>query len=148
MLDPACGTGNFLYVAMEMMKRLEGEVLDSLLDLGGEEALALEKQTVDPHQFLGMELNPRAAAIAELVIWLGYLQWYYRTQRGVPNEPILRDFGNIEVKDAVLTWDGYPVPHVDVRDGGRIETYPNPRKPVWPEADYIVGNPPFIGAKT
>ena len=146
-LDPACGTGNFLYVAMEMMKRLEGEVLDSLLDLGGEEALALEKQTVDPHQFLGMELNPRAAAIAELVIWLGYLQWYYRTQRGVPNEPILRDFGNIEVKDAVLTWDGYPVPQVEVREGKRVETYPNARKPMWPDAQFIVGNPPFIGGK-
>ncbi len=70
-LDPACGTGNFLYVSLELMKRLEGEVLEALADLGGQEALALDKQTVDPHQFLGLELNPRAAAIAELVIWLG-----------------------------------------------------------------------------
>ncbi len=146
-LDPACGTGNFLYVAMEMMKRLEGEVLDSLLDMGGEEALALEKQSVDPHQFLGMELNPRAAAIAELVIWLGYLQWYYRSQSGSPSEPILRDFNNIQVKDAVLTWDGYPVPKVEAHDGKRVETYPNGRKPAWPEAEFIVGNPPFIGGK-
>ena len=146
-LDPACGTGNFLYVAMEMMKRLEGEVLDALLDLGGEEALALEKQSVDPHQFLGIELNPRAAAIAELVIWLGYLQWYYRTQKGTPSEPILREFKNIQCRDAVLDWDGYPVPRVQTKDGVRIETYPNARKPKWPDAEYIVGNPPFIGGK-
>lgn len=58
-LDPACGTGNFLYVSMELMKRLEGEVLESLLDLGGQEALSsLERHTVDPHQFLGLEINP------------------------------------------------------------------------------------------
>ena len=67
-LDPACGTGNFLYVALEMVKRLEGEVLEALADLGGMEALTgLESHTVDPHQFLGIEINPRAAAIAELV---------------------------------------------------------------------------------
>ena len=136
-LDPACGTGNFLYVALEMIKRLEGEVLDALLDLGGQEALALEKQSVDPHQFLGIELNPRAAAIAELVIWLGYLQWYYRTQKGDPSEPILRDFRNIHCHDAVLDWDGYPVPKVETKDGKRIETFPNARKPKWPEAEFI-----------
>ena len=71
-LDPACGTGNFLYVTLELMKRLEGEVLDMIELLGGQEALRLEKFTVDPHQFLGIELNPRAAAIAELVLWIGY----------------------------------------------------------------------------
>lgn len=58
-LDPACGTGNFLYVAMAKIKELEGEVLDALVNLGGQEALALEKDAVDPHQFLGIEVNPR-----------------------------------------------------------------------------------------
>ena len=72
MLDPACGTGNFLYVSLELMKRLEGEVLEALLDLGGQEALrGLGSHSVDPHQFLGLEINPRAAAIAELVLWIG-----------------------------------------------------------------------------
>lgn len=145
-LDPACGTGNFLFVALEQMKRLEGEVLEAILDLGGQEALALENQ-IDPHQFLGMEKNERAAAIAELVIWLGYLQWYFRTQKGMPNDPVLRDFKNIKVMDAVLTWDGYPVPKVETKDGKQIETYPNARKPAWDDAEFIVGNPPFIGGK-
>lgn len=151
-LDPACGTGNFLYVAMELMKRLEGEVLEALADMGGQEALALDKLAVDPHQFLGLELNPRAAAIAELVIWLGYLQWHFRTKGGQPAEPILRDFKNINFGkpggyDAVMTWDGYPTPHTETKDGRRVETYPNARRPAWPEAEFIVGNPPFIGGK-
>jgi len=152
-LDPACGTGNFLYVSLEMMKQLEGEVLQALSDLGEEQArLAMAGETIDPHQFLGLELNPRAAAIAELVIWIGYLQWHYRNHESHPAEPILRAFNNInagrrEGYDAVLTWDGYPLPAVVVEDSKRIEAYPNPRRPMWPEAEFIVGNPPFIGGK-
>ncbi|PYE88059.1 hypothetical protein C7477_109103 [Phyllobacterium leguminum] len=142
-LDPACGTGNFLYVSLELMKRLEGEVLEALNDLGGQEALAYESHTVDPHQFLGIEINPRAAAIAELVLWIGHLQWHFRNRGVAPSEPILKAFHNIENRDAVLTWDGYPLPKVV--DGK--ETYPNARRPDWPKADYIVGNPPFVGGK-
>lgn len=152
-LDPACGTGNFLYVALELMKQLEGEVLETLTKLGDEQGLlALKNFSVDPHLFLGLELNPRAAAIAELVVWIGYLQWHYRNTKEHPDEPILRAFSNINFGrrdgyDAVLTWDGYPLPKVEMRDGQRVETYPNPRRPEWPEAEFIVGNPPFIGGK-
>lgn len=148
-LDPACGTGNFLYVALEMMKRLEGEVLEAMIELGDQEGLDwLADQSVDPRRFLGLELNPRAKEIAELVIWLGHLQWHYRTKSGDPPEPILNDFGNITLIDAVLTWDGWPTPKmVAAPDGTRIETYPNARKTPWPEAEFIVGNPPFIGGK-
>ena len=151
-LDPACGTGNFLYVSLELMKKLEGEVLEALAQLGEPESMGLDRETVDPHQFLGLELNPRAAAIAELVVWIGYLQQHYRNRTGHPSEPILRAFENINFGrrqgyDAVLTWDGYPVPQVVEKDGRRIETYPNARRPEWPEAEFIVGNPPFIGGK-
>ncbi|MCA3695206.1 class I SAM-dependent DNA methyltransferase, partial [Aquidulcibacter sp.] len=96
-----------------------------------------------PDQFLGLEVNPRAASIAELVLWLGHLQQHYRNREGHPAEPILQAFGNITKMDAVLTWDGFPIPQV--KDGQ--EFYPNPRQPAWPEADFIVGNPPFIGGK-
>jgi len=59
--------------------------------------------TVDPHQLLGLEVNPRAAAIAELVLWIGYLQWHFRTRgRVAPPEPIIKNFHNIENRDAVL----------------------------------------------
>ena len=148
-LDPACGTGNFLYVALELMKALEGEVLETLAKLGEPESMGLDRETVDPHQFLGLELNPRAAAIAELVVWIGYLQQHYRTRTGHPSEPILRAFRNVNFGrpggyDAVLTWDGFPLTRAEKRDGRRVETYPNARRPDWPEAEFIVGNPPFI----
>lgn len=57
------------------MKRLEGEVLETLSDLGEDQyLLELDRHTVDPHQLLGLEINPRAAAVAELVLWIGCLQ--------------------------------------------------------------------------
>jgi SAM-dependent methyltransferase len=156
-LDPACGTGNFLYVALELLKRLEGEVLEALAGLGGQEALSgLEGHTVDPHQFLGLELNPRAAAIAELVLWIGYLQWHYRTNKTAPSEPILRAFRNIQVKDAVLQAEivlardeaGKPLSRIGADDNPvEIFEYRKPRRPDWPAAEFIVGNPPFIGGK-
>lgn len=157
-LDPACGTGNFLYVSLELMKRLEGEVLEALAELGETEAIGLEE--VDPHQFLGIELNVRAAAIAELVLWIGYLQQHYRNRSEHPAEPILKAFGNISQKDAVLAWDGYPIPgairpnqsiNQSIKKGDSpspsTSYYPNPHRPDWPEAEFIVGNPPFIGGK-
>lgn len=144
-LDPACGTGNFLYVALELMKRLEGEVLQTLADLGQPETLGL--RTVDPHQFLGMEINPRAAAIADMVLWIGFLQQHYRNHTGHPAEPILRAHGNIRWRDAALAWDGAPAPALERRDGQALQVWPNARLPDWPEAEFIVGNPPFIGGK-
>ncbi|MGN6374121.1 MAG: class I SAM-dependent DNA methyltransferase [Sphingomonas sp.] len=140
-LDPACGTGNFLYVALELMKRLEGDVLEVLADLGGQEALALETSTVHPRNFLGLELNPRAAAIAELVLWLGYLQWQMRNGTSI-SDPVLEKLSNITAMDAVLKHG----PERPKADGSGTEL-PDPRQPDWPAADYIVGNPPFIGAK-
>ncbi len=172
-LDPACGSGNFLYVTLEHMKRLEGEVLDTLAQFGDtQQRLEVEGLSVDPHQFLGLEINPRAAAIAEMVLWIGYLQWHFRTRgAGLPPSPILRDFHNIECRDAVLAydrvdyvtdaagipltrWDGratkpHPVTGEPVPDEAArvpLERYHNPRPADWPQADYIVGNPPFIGA--
>jgi hypothetical protein len=153
-LDPACGTGNFLYVTMELMKRLEGEVIEVVEALGGQSELSwLDRATVDPHQFLGLEINPRAAAIAELVLWLGYLQWHFRTQTNAPPEPILKAFRNIKVMDAVLQADkelargpdGKPL-YRSRSDGSMHEVYAfeRPRRADWPQSEFIVGNPPFI----
>ena len=173
-LDPACGSGNFLYVALEHLKRLEGEVLNGLHDLGETQArLEMAGMTVDPHQFLGLEVNPRAAAIAEIVLWIGYLQWHHRIRKSLADlpDPVLRDFRNIAHRDALIAyddvryetdeagrvrtrWDGasfkpHPVTGEAVPDEAAqapIERYVNPRPADWPEADFIVGNPPFIGA--
>ncbi|WP_183505980.1 class I SAM-dependent DNA methyltransferase [Methylobacterium brachythecii] len=157
-LDPACGTGNFLYVALELVKRLEGEVLEALADLGGQEAISgLEGTSVDPHQFLGLELNPRAAAIAELVLWIGHLQWHFRTKGSAPSEPILRAFRNIRGGfDAVLASEtvrarddgGKPITRLGPNgEAEPVYVHRNPRRPEWPAAEFIVGNPPFIGGK-
>ncbi|WP_439495146.1 class I SAM-dependent DNA methyltransferase [Bosea sp. (in: a-proteobacteria)] len=143
-LDPACGTGNFLHVAQELMKKLEGEVLDAASELGSREQLGgFGAHYVGPHQFLGMDMNKRAVAIADLVLWIGHLQWHFRTRGFAPREPILERLDHIYRRDAVLSWDGWPVPQWI---GGR-EILPNPRRPDWPEAEFIVGNPPFIGGK-
>ena len=172
-LDPACGSGNFLYVALEHIKRLEGEVLDMLHHTFQQTSrLEGEGLTVDPHQFLGLELNPRAAAMAELVLWIGYLQWHFRTHgHAQPPQPVLRDFKNIECRDAVLSWsqidplldaNGQPCSRWDGKtwkthpvtgervpdDSARLPLYryQHPRPADWPPADFIIGNPPFIGA--
>ena len=174
-LDPACGTGNFLYVAMARMKELEGEVLDLLVDLGDDQYLAeLTGHTITPENFLGLEINPRAAAIAQLVLWIGYLQWHFRVNGAdrPPPEPILRDIRTIENRDALIEWDervpehdasGAPVTRWDGEttkrhpvtgkpvpdETARVEVYRyvKPRAAKWPKADFIVGNPPFIGKK-
>ena len=174
-LDPACGSGNFLYVTLEHLKRLEGEVLDQMLALGIPQAqMPGHERTVNLQQLLGMELNERAAALAELVLWIGYLQWQLRTggSKSVA-QPVVHDYGNIARQDAVLAysgtepltnaagavltrWDGtttlpHPVtgqPVPDSRAQIAQWRYLNPQPATWPRADFIVGNPPFIGAST
>ena len=116
-------------------------------------------------------MNPRAAAIAELVLWIGYLQWHIKARgKETISEPIIRKFDNIENRDAVLAWDSiepvfdgdrnpvtrwdgittkrHPVTGEDVPDeASQVHElrYINPRKAEWPKAEFIVGNPPFIG---
>ena len=80
-LDPACGSANFLYVTLEHLKRLEGEVVNQLEALGHtQDTLGFEGETVTLQQLRGIELNERAAALAELVLWIGYLQWHIRSR--------------------------------------------------------------------
>ena len=178
-LDPACGSGNFSYVTLEHLKRLEGEVLNQLSALGQDTDavrqgnLGWVGETVTLQQLLGIEVNPRAAALAELVLCIGFLQWHIRTNgRTSVAEPVIHDYGNIECRDAVLAYDGvdfvmdasgravtrwdgvhfksHPVTGEPVPDEAfqtPLTQYTNPRKAEWPKADFIVGNPPFIGSK-
>jgi hypothetical protein len=174
-LDPACGTGNFLYVAMARMKELESEVLDLLSDLGDHQYVAeISGHTITPENFLGIEVNPRAAAIAQLVLWIGYLQWHFRVagKNQMPAEPILRDIRTIETRDALLAWDSRTLARGDdgepltIWDGSTMKSHPasgqlvpddtaqihvyrydNPRRATWPKTNFIIGNPPFIGNK-
>ncbi len=135
-LDPACGTGNFLYVAMELLQRLESDVIERIEQLGGD-----ARQRVGPHQFYGLELNPRAAKIAELVLWIGWLRNRLHDDPDAVPQPVLAESANINFGrhggyDAVLR----------LKDTGEADL-DNPLLAAWPEADFIVGNPPFIGGK-
>ncbi|HWB02741.1 MAG TPA: DNA methyltransferase [Verrucomicrobiales bacterium] len=173
-LDPACGSGNFLYVTFEHLKRLEGEVLELEEAILSDRAqLDMDVTRVHPSHFLGIELNPRAAALAELVLWIGYLQWQHRSGKFLPDDPVLSSTRSVQCGDAVLAYDGmeavkdengqalrrwdgrtmkkHPVTGEEVPDESAqvpVLRPVNPRPaPPWPEADYIVGNPPFIGNK-
>lgn len=122
-LDPACGSGNFLYLSLLALKDLE-----HLANLDAE-ALGLGRftPTVGPESVLGIELNPYAAELARVSVWIGEIQWMRRNGFEASRNPILRSLGNIECRDAVL----------DVETGERA---------TWPEADVVVGNPPFLGS--
>jgi len=126
-LDPACGSGNFLYVSLALLKGLEKEVL-GFSELHG----VRFEPVVHPRQLYGIETNPYAHELASIVIWIGYLQWKYRNGLDLAAEtPILQPLRQIELKDAIL----------DLSDPAK------PREPEWPEVDVIVGNPPFLGGK-
>jgi hypothetical protein len=123
-LDAACGSGNFLYLALRALKDLEHRAnLEA-------EALGLHRQLIietSPANVLGIEINPYAAELARVTIWIGEIQWMLRHGYQVRRDPILAKLDHIECWDAVLEADG--------------------TEPSWPSADVIVGNPPFIGDK-
>jgi type II restriction/modification system DNA methylase subunit YeeA len=127
-LDPACGSGNFLYLALRRMLDLWREVYRFSAEHG---LPTLLPHQVHPSQLYGLETNVYAHELASVVVWIGYLQWLNDNGIGWPTEPILRKLDNIQQRDAILTHDA---------DGKPIE-------PEWPEAEFIIGNPPFLGGK-
>lgn len=126
-LDPACGSGNFLYVALQQLKDLEKEVIQHPLFVGLEEAIP----EVHPRQLYGIEIDPIAHDLASIVVWIGYLQWLEGNgfSHLLKKEPILEPLDNIRQMDAILAFD---------EDGSPVE-------PEWPAVDVIVSNPPFLG---
>jgi len=126
-LDPACGSGNFLYVALRQLLDLEKEVVTLAGDLG----VGRFFPSVSPTQLHGIEINAYAHELAQATIWIGYIQWFTENGFGVPGEPILKPLDTILQMDAILAYD---------EQGQPIE-------PEWPQADVIIGNPPFLGDK-
>ena len=125
-LDPACGSGNFLYVALQKLKDLEKTVVLHSMESG----LASFFPMVGPWQLYGIELNPYAHDLAQMTVWIGWLQWLKFNGFGSPEEPILRAMSaNFRCQDAIL----------DLSDPE------HPKEPDWPKVDFIVGNPPFLG---
>lgn len=127
-LDPACGSGNFLYVTLQKLKDLEKEVLI----FAGDRELGNFLPLVGPWQFYGIEINPYAFELAQTTVWIGYLQWVTANGFGTQGDPILRRMDNFRNMDAILDTTSDPE---------------HPREPDWPAVDFIVGNPPFLGGK-
>ena len=122
-LDPACGSGNFLYLSLHALKDLEHRVqLEA-------EALGLERSfpVVGPANVRGIELNAYAAELARVSVWIGEIQWMRRNGFNESRDPILEPLETIECRDAILTPEG--------------------KEPDWPEADVVIGNPPFLGVQ-
>lgn len=120
-LDPACGSGNFLYLALSHLKDFDLRVQDEARTLD----LPLDAERVTPEAVLGIEINPYAAEIARVTMWIGELQWQVRKGLSITRRPILGTLHQIECRDALLAPDG--------------------SEAKWPKADVVIGNPPFLG---
>lgn len=127
-LDPACGSGNFLYVSLKRFLDLWHEA--RVFGLAHGLTLSLDPMP-SPAQLFGIEIDFYAHEIASIVVWIGFLQWKH--DHGIQDEkqPLLKKLSNIEHADAILRYDPEGKPY----------------EPAWPEAEYIVGNPPFLGDK-
>ena len=121
-LDPACGSGNFLYLALEALRNIEKRAHLEATELGLPAELTMQ---TGPHNILGLEINEFAAELARVTVWIGDIQWCRRN--GYPHaiDPILKPLDGIAHRDALLNPDG--------------------TESAWPAADVIVGNPPFLG---
>lgn len=122
-LDPACGSGNFLYLSLKALKDIEHRANVEFEAFG----FARRPPKVGPEAVKGIEINPYAAELARVSIWIGEIQWMRANGFEAETDPILKPLNNIECRDAVLN-----------ADGTRAE---------WPDADVVVGNPPFLGNK-
>lgn len=132
-LDPACGSGNFLYIALQKLKDLEKEVILFGADEGVETAFF---PSIGPWQFHGIEINPYAFELAQMTLWIGYLQWHRGNGYPITETPLLKKLDNFHLMDALL----------DLTDPA------HPKEAAWPDfrADQevvVVGNPPFLGGK-
>ena len=120
-LDPACGSGNFLYLALHALKDLEHRVQLEAESMGLQRAFP----AVGPANVKGIEINPYAAELARVSVWIGEIQWMRRNGFSGARDPILDPLDTIECRDAILNPDG--------------------SEPDWPPADVVIGNPPFLG---
>jgi len=166
-LDPACGSGNFLYIALQNLLDLQKEVI-VFAERHGLLAIPL---TVGPQQLYGMEINVYAHELAQVTVWIGYIQWRYENGLEKLPTPILRPLDTIKHMDAILTYtvvydkNNDAVKKTILTKSQAICTSSpgkqfglhlilsktiysasiEPIDPQWPDADVIIGNPPFLG---
>ena len=148
-LDPACGSGNFLYLALQSLKDLEYRVILEA------EMMGLVRRVVHcgPRNVKGIEINQYAAELARTSIWIGDIQWKRRNGFEAKDEPVLEALDAIECRDALVTCvvitpaADYEAPFVPGKTDLRPDEIEHFVEAKWPEAEFIVGNPPFLGDK-
>jgi hypothetical protein len=147
-LDPACGSGNFLYVALRLLLDLQNEVLSFSDEMG----LGRPYITVTPEQLFGIETNEYAHELAQMTIQTGYIQWLRDNGYGFPSEPISKATKRIVHADAIMTYTPDALMGLDELQKGLDAMLKNrsgepeiPLEPGWPAVDVIIGNPPFLG---
>ena len=129
-LDPACGSGNFLYVALRELKNLEQEFLDWAAPAHDLHAL---QRRIGPDNMLGIDIDPFAVELTRISLWIGEIQWVPERTYEYGRKPVIGRTDQIEHRDALLERDPFGNP------------LPEPAE--WPEAEFIIGNPPFLGGK-
>jgi hypothetical protein len=150
-LDPACGSGNFLYLALRALREIEKRARVEAAEMGLQADLVM---STGPHNILGLEINEYAAELARVTVWIGDIQW--SRQNGYPHavNPILRPLDGIEHRDALIqvtedreqvTEDRVVSPKPPNVNDGAFGERALPVEAEWPQADVIVGNPPFLG---
>ncbi|MDD5384495.1 MAG: hypothetical protein PHG89_06415 [Gallionella sp.] len=137
-LDPACGSGNFLYLALHALKDIEHRAALEAETLGL--PLGFAGFHTGPHNVMGIELNSYAAELARVTVWIGELQWMLRHGMSPSKNPILKPLDHIECRDALLL---LPSPAGGRGAGGEGSS----NEAHWPTVDAIIGNPPFLGDK-
>ncbi len=126
-LDPACGSGNFLYVAYRELKRLEREILLRLSEISKGEPL---ESAVSIHQFFGIDIQPFAVELAKVTLMLAKEQEIREAEK-------LRETEGLLVLENPLPLDNLDK-NILCADALFTE---------WPKADAIVGNPPYLGSR-
>lgn len=142
-LDPACGSGNFLYVALRLLLDLQNEVLSFSDEIG----MGRPYITVTSAQVFGIETNEYAHELAQMTIQIGYIQWLRDNGYGFPSEPILKKTENIKRMDAILLRPDRS--QQTTKDDGHVREDLSGlvSEPEWQAVDVIIGNPPFLGDK-
>jgi len=139
-LDPACGSGNFLYLALMHLKDLEHRVLLEAEAMG----LGMQMPQLGPEVVKGIEINAYAAELARVTVWIGQIQWMISHGFSANRSPILQPLNNIENRDALIEFSGSKsFTAEDTKDAEEKQF----KEAVWPEAEFIIGNPPFLGDK-
>ena len=127
-LDPACGSGNFLYLALQSLKDFEHRAIVEAPRLG----LALRVIHCGPHNVKGIEINPYAAELARTSIWIGNIQWLRRNGFEARKEPVLEDLDAIECRDALVTMTTAHGSYDGAGADGRTRLAKRCRRSEWP----------------